>query len=109
MTTPKKVVVVDDEPDIRQLLENVLRLPEFEVAAFGDPREALARLPEVEPDLIVCDVMMPGMDGPMFFRAVKGSPLLKDVPFIFLSVVDATERVVALLDAGADDFVSKPF
>jgi CheY-like chemotaxis protein len=109
MTAPKKVVVVDDEPDIRQLLETVLRLPEFEVAAFGDPREALAKLPEIEPDLIVCDVMMPVMDGPGFFQAVKRSPLLKDVPFIFLSVVDATERVVALLDAGADDFVSKPF
>ena len=106
---PKRVVVVDDEPDIRGLLETVLRLPEFEVSTFGDPREALARLPEVEPDLIVCDVMMPGMDGPTFFQAVKRSPLLKDVPFIFLSVVDATEQIVAALDAGADDFVSKPF
>ena len=109
MTPPRKVVVVDDEPDIRRLLEAALRLPEFEVAAFGDPRDALAKLPEIEPDLIVCDVMMPGMDGPTFFQAVKRSPLLKGVPFIFLSVVDATERVVALLDAGADDFVSKPF
>lgn len=107
--TPKRVVVVDDEADIRRLLETVLRLPEFQVHTFGNPREALSRLPDIEPDLIVCDVMMPEMDGRAFLSAVKGSERLKDVPFIFLSVVHTTDQVVAALDAGADDFVNKPF
>lgn len=109
MPPAKRIIVVDDEPNIRMLIEKVLRPPEFQVHAFGDARDALMKLHDIAPDLIVCDVMMPDMDGRTFFQVVKRSEQLRDVPFIFLSAVHATDQIVAALEAGADDFVNKPF
>ena len=109
MTKPKKIVVVDDEASVCRLVQTALQGPDFEVHSFVDAREALAKLGEIAPDLIVCDLIMPVTDGRSFFRSVKRSRRLKDVPFIFLSAVDVSEEIVSLLDEGADDFVSKPF
>lgn len=109
MTAPKRIVVVDDDAHIRRLLHDLLPAPEFEVSSFADARDALARLPELRPDLIVCDVLMPQMDGRSFFRLVKKSDAAKQVPFIFLSGVQSNEEIANTLDAGADDFVNKPF
>jgi CheY-like chemotaxis protein len=109
MSTPKKIVVVDDEEQIRRLVANSLPAPEFDVTTFGDGRDALIKLHDLAPDLILCDVMMPEMDGRTFFQVVKRSEQLRHVPFIFLSAVHATEQIVATLEAGADDFVNKPF
>jgi len=105
----KRVVVIDDEPHIRRLLEQMLRPPDFEVHAFEDPRDALMKLHDLAPDLIVCDVMMPDMDGRTFLQVVKRSADLKDVPFIFLSAVRETEEVVQAYEGGADDYIEKPF
>jgi CheY-like chemotaxis protein len=105
----KRVVVIDDEPHIRRLLEQMLHPPDFEVHAFADPRDALMKLHDLAPDLIVCDVMMPDMDGRTFLQVVKRSSDLKDVPFIFLSAVRETEEVVQAYAGGADDYVEKPF
>jgi CheY-like chemotaxis protein len=105
----KRVVVVDDEPDLRRLLRDGLTFGGFEVHDFADPRDALMKLHELAPDLIVCDVTMPDMDGRTFFQVVKRSEQLKDVPFLFLSALQASDEIVALLDGGADDFVAKPF
>lgn len=109
MPGTKRVVVIDDEPHIRRLMEQMLHPPDFEVHAFEDPRDALMKLHDLAPDLIVCDVMMPDMDGRTFLQVVKRSADLKDVPFIFLSAVRATEEVVQALEGGADDYVEKPF
>ena len=109
MTSPKRIVVVDDDVYTLQLASHCLRPPEFAVFTYGDARDALMKLHEVEPDLIVSDVLMPDMDGRTFFQVVKRSPRLKNVPFIFLSGVRRPEDVVSMLDAGADDFLAKPF
>lgn len=109
MTTPKKIVSVDDDLHIRKLIEHILRPPEFEVFSFGDGRDALMKLHDIAPDLIIADVMMPEMDGRTFFQVVKRSQQLRHVPFIFLSALHATDQIVATMEAGADDFVSKPF
>lgn len=109
MTAPKRIVVVDDEPHIRLLLGQILALPDFEVHAFADPRDALMKLHDLAPDLIVCDVMMPDMDGRTFLKVVKKSQDLRDVPFIFLSAVKETQEVLQAYEVGADDFVEKPF
>lgn len=106
---PTRIVVVDDDPNIRMLIEKALSLPEFEVHGFADARDALMKLHDLRPDLIVSDVLMPDMDGRTFFRVVKRSEQLKDVPFIFLSGIHSNEEAVAALDGGADDFVNKPF
>jgi CheY-like chemotaxis protein len=109
MTPPKRVVVVDDDPTLRQLIERALPAPEFEVHSFGDPRDALMKLHDIAPDLIVCDLMMPETDGRTFFRVVKRSQQLRHVPFIFLSAVHAGDEIVKTLEEGADDFLNKPF
>jgi CheY-like chemotaxis protein len=109
MAPPKRVVVVDDDPTLRQLIERALPAPEFDVHAFGDPKDALAKLHGIAPDLIVCDLMMPETDGRTFFRVVKRSEQLRHVPFIFLSAVHAGDEIVRTLEEGADDFLSKPF
>lgn len=106
---PKRIVVVDDEPQCRLLLERALGPPEFETIAFAAPKDALIKLHEIGPDLIVCDISMPEMDGRAFLQVVKRSAELRDVPFIFLSGIRSNDEIVAALEGGADDFVSKPF
>ena len=106
---PKRIVVVDDEPLVRLLLERALGPPEFETIAFAAPKDALIKLHEIGPDLIVCDIAMPEMDGRAFLQVVKRSAQLRDVPFIFLSGIRSNDEIVAALEGGADDFVSKPF
>ncbi len=109
MPVPKRIVVVDDDAKVRQLIEYRLRPPEFEFFGFSDGRDALMKLHDIGPDLIVSDIMMPDMDGRLFFQVVKRSPVLKHVPFIFVSAVRASAQVMAVLDAGADAFFVKPF
>jgi CheY-like chemotaxis protein len=105
----KRIVVVDDDPKVRELIEWTLRPPEFEVLAFGDARDALARLPAMDPHLIICDMIMPDMDGRMFLKLVKRSDRLRDVPFLFLTAVRVGAEVQAAFDAGAAAFLVKPF
>jgi CheY-like chemotaxis protein len=106
---PKRIVVVDDDPGICRLLGTALGPPEFDLRAFDDPRSALAALPALRPDLIICDITMPGMDGHAFLEEVKRSGQRDDVAFVFLSAVQDEEEIVASFSRGADDFVSKPF
>ena len=107
--TSRRIVVLDDDPLILQLARHALVPPEFEVTTFADPRDALMRLHELGPDLIICDVTMPDMDGRKFFQVVKRSESLRRVPFIFLSGLPNHDEILSILEAGADDFLSKPF
>ena len=110
MSSRKRIVVVDDDAYILRVVESALRTEGFDVLGFRDPRDALAGLKDVPaPDLILCDILMPFMDGRVLFREVKETPKLKDVPFVFLSGVDANDDIVETLERGADDFLSKPF
>lgn len=101
--------MVDDDGQLLELAHRALHPPEFELHTFNDARDALMRLHELRPELIVCDVTMPAMDGPTFFRVVKRSEALRDVPFLYLSALDSERQILTLLEAGADDFLSKPF
>lgn len=109
MTAARRVVIVDDEAQVRRLLGQLLAPPDFEVHAFADARDALMKLHDIAPDLIICDVKMPEMDGRTFLKVVKRSRDLKDVPFLFLSAVKDVDQVVQSLEVGADDYVEKPF
>lgn len=109
MGADNRIVLVDDDAKVRELVAHRLRPPDFEVYAFSDGRDALMRIHEIRPDLIISDVLMPDMDGRDFFRVVKKSEQLKGVPFIFLSALRANDDIMAALDAGADAFLLKPF
>ena len=107
-STPEaRLLVVDDEPNIRELLSASLRYAGFEVATAADGQQALALADSFRPDLLVLDVMMPGLDGFGVVRRLRQSG--RHTPVLFLTARDAAEDKVSGLTLGGDDYVTKPF
>jgi two-component system OmpR family response regulator len=102
-----KVLVVDDEPNIRALLSATLRLTGFEVRVADGGRAALIAAEDFDPDLVVLDVMMPDVDGLQVARQLRAAG--RPVPVLFLTARDSIADRISGLNAGADDYVSKPF
>lgn len=101
-----KLLIVDDEPDLRRFLADAMLLEGYEVALAQDARQGLQQVDQFGPDLILLDVMMPVIDGwEMLSRLRKFS----DVPVIMLTAIGDTEHRVHGLDIGADDYLTKPF
>jgi two-component system OmpR family response regulator len=108
MSEPEaRLVVVDDEPNIRELLSTSLRFAGFEVHAAGDGATALALVRDTEPDLVVLDVMLPDMDGFTVTRRMRSAG--RHTPVLFLTARDDTQDKVQGLTVGGDDYVTKPF
>jgi two-component system OmpR family response regulator len=107
MTDKARILVVDDEPNITELVSMALRYEGFEVAVAADGRSALARATTFRPHLMVLDVMLPDLDGFGVLRRIRadGQP----VSVVFLTARDATEDKVNGLTLGGDDYVTKPF
>jgi two-component system response regulator MprA len=101
------VLLVDDDASIRRMLERTLSAEGYDVTAVADGGAALAGVERSVPDVIVLDVAMPGLDGLSVTRRVRGKGLA--VPILLLTARDALEERVAGLDAGADDYLVKPF
>jgi two-component system OmpR family response regulator len=102
-----RLLVVDDEPNIRELLSASLRYAGFEVATASDGQQALALAASFRPDLLVLDVMMPGLDGFGVVRRLRESG--RHTPVLFLTARDAPEDKISGLTLGGDDYVTKPF
>ncbi len=102
-----RVLVVDDEPSITDLVATVLRYEGFEVDVAATGWDALRKAGAFEPDLVVLDIMLPDHDGFEIHRGLRDRGL--DVPVIFLTARDATEDKVRGLTLGGDDYVTKPF
>jgi two-component system, OmpR family, KDP operon response regulator KdpE len=102
----ERVLVVDDEAQITRVLRTALSAQGYDVRAATDPEEALLLFDEWAPDLVITDLMMPGMSGIDLCRKVRGKA---ETPIIVLSVRDQERSKVEALDAGADDYVTKPF
>jgi two-component system KDP operon response regulator KdpE len=101
-----KVLVVDDEPQIRRALRTSLEAHGYDVATVGTGDEGVVAAAEAQPDLVLLDLGLPDMDGTEVIRRIRG---FSDVPVIVLSVRELMSDKVAALDAGADDYVTKPF
>ena len=105
-----KILVVDDERAVRESLRRALELEGYEIELAEDGREALALLQngsDSEPDVVILDVLMPGVDGLEVCRRLRATG--NHVPILMLTARDEVESRVAGLDAGADDYVAKPF
>ena len=102
----KRILVVDDDADQRDLLQRELVRAGAEVYMAADGREALRQFYAVRPDLVILDVMMPGLDGWETCRQIR---CLSDVPVIMLSALVLDKDILRALDLGADDYVTKPF
>jgi two-component system KDP operon response regulator KdpE len=101
-----RVLVVDDEPQIRRALRTSLEAHGYEVQTVGTGEEAVVGAAEVAPELMLLDLGLPDLDGTEVIRRVRG---FTEIPIIVLSVRDGQHDKVAALDAGADDYVTKPF
>lgn len=101
-----KILVVDDDPQIRRVMKATLVGHSYEVIEARTGEDALAILPKESPNLILLDMNMPGMGGIETCRAIRAG---SDTPVIILSVRNTEKDKVAALDAGADDYVTKPF
>ncbi len=104
-----RIVLADDNADLRSYIKRLLEEQGYSVLALGGGEEALAAIRQDKPDLLVTDVMMPGLDGFGLLEAVRRDPGLRDLPVIFLSARAGEEAKVEGLDAGVDDYLVKPF
>ena len=109
MRTVPLILVVDDVPDNVEIVRQRLASASYEVIAAADGREALATVRAELPDLVLLDVMMPGIDGIETVRRLKADPALPFIPVILLTARADAKEVIAGLDSGADDYLTKPF
>jgi signal transduction histidine kinase len=105
---PPRILIVDDEPHNRALLEVMLAPEGFVLQAAATGEDALAMVHEEAPDLILLDVMMPGMDGYQVTAAIKDDPATSNIPIIMVTALDDHDARMLGLNAGAEDFLSKP-
>ena len=104
-----RILIAEDEPDIRELVAFVLRFAGHEVTATPNGEEALNQAGIIIPDLILMDVRMPKMAGYDACRAMKADPKLKDIPVVFLSAKGQDSEIETGLEAGAEEYLLKPF
>ncbi len=104
-----KILIAEDEPDIRELVLFMLRFAGYEVIAATNGEEAVQIASREKPDLILLDVRMPRMTGYDACRLMKANPTLRDVPIVFLSAKGQDAEIQSGLDAGAEEYLLKPF
>lgn len=105
----KRILIVDDETDVTELLEYNLGREGYEVTSINNPLLILGTAREFAPDLIILDVMMPDLSGIQIARMLRADTGMAHVPILFLTARDQPEDRVKGLEAGADDYICKPF
>jgi CheY-like chemotaxis protein len=106
---PLKVLIVDDEEDVRGSLGEFLGDQGYAVVEAGDGEEALAKAFTEKPDLILLDLRLPKVDGYQVCQTLKGNPITAVVPIIMITALNATPQKIKGMEFGADDYVEKPF
>ena len=104
-----KILIAEDEPDIRELVAFTLRFAGYEVVTASNGEEAVQMAVKELPDLALMDVRMPRMTGYDACRAMKANPELKDIPVVFLSAKGQEGEIATGIEAGAEEYLLKPF
>jgi DNA-binding response OmpR family regulator len=104
-----RLLVVEDEDALAKVLKLRLEMEGFEVRTAGDGQEALDMITAERPDLVLCDLMMPVMDGKAFTRAVKTDKKLRSIPILILTALKRQAEMDELTKLGANGFAAKPF
>lgn len=104
----KKVLVIEDEPEMRRNITTLLRYYDYEAIAAENGRAGIEAVRREKPDLILCDVMMPELDGYAVIQALQNDPSLARIPFIFLTAKGEKEDLRSGMNLGADDYLTKP-
>ena len=105
----RKILVVDDEKELCTCLEGVFTSRDFQVIVANDGRDAVSKAKEKNPDIILMDVMMPGMNGLDACRVIKDDPVYNSIPIIMLTAMDSMEDYAQGLECGADLYITKPY
>src|SRR5262249_60495681 len=109
LRTPPRILVVDDNLTNLEVLRVRLNAHGYEIITAVDGEDALRRARELEPDLVLLDIMMPRLDGISVLKELKGDPALPFIPVILVTAKAATRDIVTALEAGGDDYLAKPF
>ncbi len=104
-----RILIAEDEPDIRDLIVFTLQFGGYEVVAASNGAEAVEKASDAKPDLVLLDVRMPRMTGYEACVALKADPATSDIPVVFLSAKGQDAEVTSGMDAGATDYILKPF
>jgi len=106
----KTILYVDDEPDIREVVQMSLSLVEgLDVQICESGERALQIMPTLKPDLVLLDVMMPGMDGPSTLQRMRSIPELASIPVVFMTAKAMPQEVARFRELGAESVIAKPF
>ena len=109
MTAVQTILVIEDDPAYRDNMELILRMEGYRIMTAADGASALIMARDDPPNLILCDIMMPGMDGRALFEHLKQDQQTADIPFIFVTALGGRENIRSGMAAGADDYLTKPF
>src|SRR6185436_16380135 len=104
----KKILVIEDEPEMRRNITTLLRYHDYQPIEAENGRIGLALARREKPDLVLCDVMMPEMDGHGVLQALQQNAELATIPFIFLTAKGEKDDLRSGMDLGADDYLTKP-
>ncbi len=104
-----KILVVDDEPNIRNVVSKFLKRQGYDVIVAANGKEGLAKATDEEPDIILMDVNMPVMDGRQTLNCIRNSPDLKNIPVIMLTALHEEEDVETAVSHDITDYITKPF
>ncbi len=105
-----KIMVVDDEPDLLEVVKLILESDGYQVVTANSGQEALSIIEKEMPDLVLLDIIMPKMDGWEVFSRIKGNPRTHDIPVIMLTAKDQRiDKLIGLHVVRVDDYITKPF
>jgi len=109
MKDKKRILIVDDEPNIVNLVKLSLNQEKYDINEAYSTRDAMKAVKNRIPDIVVLDLMMPGVNGYEFCQALRGNPETKNIPVLILSAKSQMDDKLHAIDVGADDYVTKPF
>ena len=106
---PRKILIVDDEPDVADLVAYHLRAKGYQVETVNDPTVSIGAARSFLPDLLILDIMMPDLNGMQICRIIRADPRLQQVPIIFLTAKAEENDRISGFETGCDDYICKPF
>ncbi len=105
----KNILIIEDNEDIRENVAEILTLSDYKVLTAANGKEGIEAAQKYKPDLIICDIMMPGVDGYGVLHVLHKTPETQNIPFIFLTSKSERSDFRAAMELGADDYITKPF
>jgi DNA-binding NarL/FixJ family response regulator len=103
------ILIIEDDPAYRSMMETILKMEGFEVQSASNGHAGLELVAHERPDMILCDIMMPGLDGHSVLESIRKNVTCAEIPFIFVSALGERRDVRRGMSAGADDYLPKPF